>query len=152
MPAGLQKIVMAFKMVPDPMQRYKQLLYFAQKLPELPGDARVDDNKVPGCVSQVWVVAELREDGLMYYAADSDSQLTKGLAALLVEGLSGSRYERARPRRPTTRDCPPPSVGPDAHADALAASAGGCRAAAPRRALMRGGSIPRTSLPGDATF
>ena len=92
MPDGLQKIVMAFKMVPDPMQRYKQLLYFAQKLPELPGEARVDDNKVPGCVSQVWVVAELRDDGLMYYAADSDSQLTKGLAALLVEGLSGSRY------------------------------------------------------------
>ena len=47
------------------------------------------DNKVPGCVSQVWVVPRI-EDGLVYFTADSDSQLTKGLAALLVEGLSGS--------------------------------------------------------------
>ena len=38
---------------------------------------------------QVWVKPELRGDGLVYWAADSDSQLTKGLAALLVNGLSG---------------------------------------------------------------
>ena len=34
-----------------------------------------------------------RDDGCVYYSADSDSQLTKGLAALLVEGLSGSKPE-----------------------------------------------------------
>jgi hypothetical protein len=38
---------------------------------------------------QVWVVPELRDDGKIYWTADSDSQLTKGLAALLVLGLSG---------------------------------------------------------------
>jgi hypothetical protein len=38
---------------------------------------------------QVWVVPELRADGRVYWQADSDSQLTKGLAALLVNGLSG---------------------------------------------------------------
>jgi sulfur transfer protein SufE len=37
----------------------------------------------------VWVVPEFREDGKVYWKADSDSQLTKGLAALLVLGLSG---------------------------------------------------------------
>jgi sulfur transfer protein SufE len=37
----------------------------------------------------VWVKPELREDGKVYWRADSDSQLTKGLAALLVLGLSG---------------------------------------------------------------
>jgi BolA-like protein 1 len=41
-----------------------------------------------GCVSQVWVIPELR-NGKMYWTADSDAQLTKGLAALLVQGLSG---------------------------------------------------------------
>lgn len=40
-------------------------------------------------VSQVWVKPDLRPDGLVYWGADSDSQLTKGLAALLVLGLSG---------------------------------------------------------------
>lgn len=43
-----------------------------------------------GCVSQVWVRPSLGEDGKVYFEADSDSQLTKGLAALLVEGLSGA--------------------------------------------------------------
>lgn len=38
---------------------------------------------------QVWVKPEVKEDGKIYWQADSDSQLTKGLAALLVLGLSG---------------------------------------------------------------
>jgi hypothetical protein len=50
----------------------------------------LQENKVVGCVSQVWVVPSLKDDGKVYFEADSDSQLTKGLAALLVEGLSGA--------------------------------------------------------------
>ncbi|GLC71821.1 hypothetical protein PLESTF_001170800 [Pleodorina starrii] len=88
-PASLQKIVGAFQMVPDPMARYKQLLFFATKLAPMPAEDHVPENKVEGCVSQVWVVPELRADGKIYWRADSDSQLTKGLAALLVTGLSG---------------------------------------------------------------
>ena len=47
---------------------------------------------VQGCVSQVWVVPDVR-DGKIYWRADSDAQLTKGLAALLVKGLSGCAPE-----------------------------------------------------------
>eukprot|EP00879_Flechtneria_rotunda_P016964 GHRR01017760.1.p1 GENE.GHRR01017760.1~~GHRR01017760.1.p1 ORF type:complete len:199 (+),score=54.59 GHRR01017760.1:303-899(+) len=89
LPASLQKIVGAFQMVPDPMARYKQLLFYAAKLPPMAADLHTPDNKVEGCVSQVWVFPELRGDGKIYWVADSDSQLTKGLAALLVLGLSG---------------------------------------------------------------
>ena len=46
-----------------------------------------------GCVSQVWVCPRLADDGKIYWQADSDSQLTKGLAALLVLGLSGCTPE-----------------------------------------------------------
>ena len=42
-----------------------------------------------GCVSQVWVVPEVKDEKI-FWQADSDAQLTKGLAALLVQGLSGS--------------------------------------------------------------
>ena len=47
---------------------------------------------------QVWVKPEIREDGKVYWSADSDSQLTKGLAALLVLGLSGCSPEEMRSR------------------------------------------------------
>ena len=71
------------------MARYKQLLFFATKLQTLPESQHIPENKVKGCVSQVWVVPSLESDGKIYWKADSDSQLTKGLAALLVQGLSG---------------------------------------------------------------
>eukprot|EP00210_Caulerpa_lentillifera_P005789 g5535.t1 len=88
LPTSLKKIVTAFQMVPDPMARYKQLLYFASKLDPLVSEFHTEKNRVQGCVSQVWVTANLI-DGLVQFRADSDSQLTKGLAALLVQGLSG---------------------------------------------------------------
>eukprot|EP00191_Tetraselmis_sp_GSL018_P013057 CAMPEP_0177588356 /NCGR_PEP_ID=MMETSP0419_2-20121207/6181_1 /TAXON_ID=582737 /ORGANISM="Tetraselmis sp., Strain GSL018" /LENGTH=263 /DNA_ID=CAMNT_0019078547 /DNA_START=224 /DNA_END=1015 /DNA_ORIENTATION=- len=87
LPANLQKLVSQFQMVPDPKARYKQLLFFASKLPPMAADDHCPENKVEGCVSQVWVKPELR-DGKVFWTADSDSQLTKGLAALLVQGLS----------------------------------------------------------------
>ena len=69
--------------------RYKQLLFYATKLEPLPQEDHVESNKVQGCVSQVWVKPIMKDDGKIYWQADSDSQLTKGLAALLVKGLSG---------------------------------------------------------------
>ena len=80
-------------MVPDPMARYKQLLFFATKLNPLPKEDQIPENKVVGCVSQVWVVPHLQSDGTVTWLAESDSQLTKGLAALLVQGLSGCTPE-----------------------------------------------------------
>jgi sulfur transfer protein SufE/stress-induced morphogen len=93
LPVELESIVASFQAVPDPMQRYKQLLFYATKLQELPKEFKVEQNKVKGCVSQVWVGPSLQEDGTIIWRADSDSQLTKGLAALLVQGLSGSTPE-----------------------------------------------------------
>ena len=89
-PAALAELVGLFSACPDPTARYQQLLQMAQKLEALPAAEQVAENKVEGCVSQVWVVAELDRAGLLQYRADSDSQLTKGLAALLVRGLSGA--------------------------------------------------------------
>ena len=88
-PERLEKIVESFKAVPDPMQRYKQLLYYATTLKPLDGALKVESNKVKGCVSQVWVVPHVENNNIVQWMADSDSQLTKGLAALLVQGLSG---------------------------------------------------------------
>lgn len=88
LPPSLDKVVQRFKRTTDVKRKYELLLWFAKRLGEMPESAKVAENKVPGCVSQVFVTATLVEGGVQFQA-DSDAQLTKGLAAVLVEGLNG---------------------------------------------------------------
>jgi cysteine desulfuration protein SufE len=88
LPPSLDKVVQKFKRTTDAKKKYELLLWFAKRLEAMPDTAKVADNKVPGCVSQVFITAHLAETGVLFQA-DSDSQLTKGLAAFLVEGLNG---------------------------------------------------------------
>lgn len=64
-------------------------MFYGKNLKPLDDQFKTKQNKVEGCVSQVWVRAYLDSDKNVYFEADSDSVLTKGLAALLVNGLSG---------------------------------------------------------------
>lgn len=88
LPPALAKIVQRFQRAAEPKRRYEQLIWYAQKLPAFPESNKVPENKVPGCVSQVYVTAAL-DDGKVAFQGDSDSQLTKGLVGLLMEGLNG---------------------------------------------------------------
>jgi cysteine desulfuration protein SufE len=90
LPPALAKIVQRFQRATDPKRRYEQLLWYAQKLPDFPETAKTHANKVPGCVSQVYVTAKLVDNNQVVFQGDSDSQLTKGLLALLIEGLNGT--------------------------------------------------------------
>lgn len=94
LPESLERIVSSFEAVPDPMARYKQLLFYASSLSPMDGQLKVEENRVKGCTSQVWVHPTRNDDGTITWQADSDSQLTKGLAALLVKGLSGCTAEQ----------------------------------------------------------
>ena len=87
-PASIDKLVKRFQKVADPKRRYEQLLWFAKKLEQFPEDAKIEDNKVKGCVSQVYVIADLNE-GKLHYKGDSDAQITKGLVAFLINGING---------------------------------------------------------------
>ncbi len=87
LPTKLAKIVDRFKRRSNPKQKYEQLLWYAKKLPPLPEVDKVESNKVSGCVSQVYITAEL-VDGKLIYHGDSDAQLVKGLVAFLIEGLN----------------------------------------------------------------
>ncbi|EKX50870.1 hypothetical protein GUITHDRAFT_66468 [Guillardia theta CCMP2712] len=89
----LQKIVQQFSLVPDPKLRYQQLLFFAAKLGAMEEVHKVEENKVKGCQSTVYVHATKDEEGKIWYTGDSDSQLTKGLCAMLVRGLSGNTVQ-----------------------------------------------------------
>ncbi|XP_047945945.1 sufE-like protein 1, chloroplastic/mitochondrial [Salvia hispanica] len=93
LPPKLQEIVKLFQAVQEPKAKYEQLLFYGRNLNPLNSNYKTSDNKVQGCVSQVWVRAYMDEDKNVIFEADSDSMLTKGLAALLVQGLSGRPVE-----------------------------------------------------------
>ncbi|XP_042062336.1 sufE-like protein 1, chloroplastic/mitochondrial [Salvia splendens] len=93
LPPKLQEIVKLFQAVQEPKAKYEQLLFYGRILNPLNSNYKTSDNKVQGCVSQVWVRAYMDEDKNVIFEADSDSMLTKGLAALLVQGLSGRPVE-----------------------------------------------------------
>jgi cysteine desulfuration protein SufE len=85
---ALDRIVERLGASGDPKRRYEYVLWLAKKLEPLPDDLRQDSHKVRGCVSQVYVVGSLA-DGHLHWQGDSDAQITKGLLALLIEGMEG---------------------------------------------------------------
>ncbi|MGV0025295.1 SufE family protein [Phormidesmis priestleyi] len=88
LPPSLERIVQRFQQISEPKRRYEYLLWFAKRLKAFPEAAKVPENKVLGCASQVYITAEL-QDGKVMFQGDSDAQITKGLVGLLTEGLAG---------------------------------------------------------------
>src|SRR4030095_13858334 len=82
------EIVDEFSFFEDWQDKYEYLIELGKKLKDFPEDKRTDDNKVKGCQSSVWLVAN-SENGSVTYKADSDSTIVKGLIALLIRVLSG---------------------------------------------------------------
>ena len=85
---ALDRIVERLGASGDPKRRYEYVLWLAKKLEPLPDELRQEAYTVRGCVSQVYVVGQLA-DGHLHWQGDSDAQITKGLLALLIEGLEG---------------------------------------------------------------
>jgi cysteine desulfuration protein SufE len=91
---ALDRIVERLASTADPKRRYEYVLWLAKKLDPLPEEFRNDAYKVKGCVSQVYVVGQL-VDGHLHWQGDSDAAITKGLLALLIEGMEGLSPEQA---------------------------------------------------------
>ena len=78
-----------FAIIEDAQERLSAVIDRAKRLPPLPGADRTEQNRVQGCVSQVWVLGELR-DGRCFFRCDADGPLVKGLVAFLCEFFSGA--------------------------------------------------------------
>jgi cysteine desulfuration protein SufE len=68
------------------------IMELGQKLPALKEEDRTEDNIVKGCQSKVWMTAHL-ENGKIYFEADSNTAITKGLVSLLIRIFNGQTPE-----------------------------------------------------------
>ena len=85
-----QEVVEEFGFFEDWMDRYQYLIDLGRHLPELPASERVDENKIRGCQSQVWFVAEPDGERLVFRAI-SDAAIVSGLIAVLLRIYSGRK-------------------------------------------------------------
>lgn len=85
----LRRLVDEFQALSEPVDRVKRLLHYASLLPPMAESARVDSNRVMGCTAQVWLEVRIDEDGKMRFAADSDSEISRGFCSCLVSMLDG---------------------------------------------------------------
>lgn len=72
--------------------KYEYIIDLGKKLPPLPDEFKKDENKVKGCQSTVWLVADYR-DGKVFFQAESDAVIVKGLISMLIRVLSGHSPE-----------------------------------------------------------
>lgn len=84
---ALDRMVERLKSTTDPRRRYEYVLWLAKKLSPMSPELECDAIKVRGCVSQVYILGELA-DGKLHWQGSSDALITKGLLALLIQGLS----------------------------------------------------------------
>jgi len=81
-------IVDDFSSLDDWMDRYAMLIEMGKECPMIDTQYRNDEHLINGCQSRVWLHAELK-DGKIYFTADSDAVITKGIIYLLIKVFSG---------------------------------------------------------------
>jgi cysteine desulfuration protein SufE len=84
---SLDDIVDIFELLDDWEQRYQYLVELGEKLSPMPDKYKTEDNKVKGCMSQVWVYAyeDPAEPDKLHYFGDCDTSIIKGVLALLIQ-------------------------------------------------------------------
>ncbi len=84
------EIVDEFSFFDNWEEKYEYIIDFGKNLKPMDAQYKTDENKVAGCVSQVWLHSDLK-NGAVTFEADSDAIITKGLVGLLVKVLSGQK-------------------------------------------------------------
>lgn len=93
-----EKLISNFEFLDEWEDRYALLIDLAKKLPEIPDEYKTEENKVRGCMSQVWMVTQVDDSDppVIEFIADSDSHIVKGLISVLLIVYSGKTAEEIR--------------------------------------------------------
>ena len=83
-----EQVVSEFSLFDDWMDKYNYLIEMGRSIPIIDESYKTDQYVITGCQSKVWLHAETR-DGKIFFSADSDAIITKGIVNLLIRVLSG---------------------------------------------------------------
>ena len=81
-------VVEEFSMLEEWLDKYEYLIELGKNLESFPEEKKTDDRLIKGCQSRVWLDWEVR-DGRVFFSADSDAIITKGIISLLIGVYSG---------------------------------------------------------------
>ena len=95
----IHPLVDRFKSLENWEERYRYLIHLGRELDPLKEGFKVEENRVKGCTSQVWLIPEWRE-GRVVFQVDSDADIVKGLAALVIKIYSNATPEQILATRP----------------------------------------------------
>ena len=84
----LKTIKDEFSIFSDPRDKYVYLVDLAKTAKGISKDERIQENQIPGCTSQAWVIKEVRDDNY-YFRTDSDAMIVKGLLSLIERSFNG---------------------------------------------------------------
>ena len=82
------EIIETFSEVDDWMDRYQLLIDLGTEQQPLPESEKTENNLIDGCQSRLWLVCEKKE-GKLFFRAESDALIVKGIVALLIKALNG---------------------------------------------------------------
>lgn len=86
------QIVEEFSIFTDWLDKYEYIIELGKNVPVIEEGAKTDENLIKGCQSRVWLSCSVKE-GRLYFAADSDAIITKGIISLLIRVYSGQTPE-----------------------------------------------------------
>jgi len=96
--AEFEEIVENFELFDDWEDRYRYVIELGRAMEPLPDDLKSPETKVDGCVSQVWLVPEIRPNGggedALHFRGDSDAMIVRGLIAILGALYCGQPLSR----------------------------------------------------------
>ena len=87
-----QSIVDDFAMYDEWLDKYEYLIELGKNLGDFPEEKKTEDRLIKGCQSRVWLDCEVK-DGRLFFTADSDAIITKGIISLLIGVYSGRTPE-----------------------------------------------------------
>ncbi|MDO6443069.1 SufE family protein [Marinobacter sp. 2_MG-2023] len=86
----LEDVLDGFEFLDDWEDRYAFIIDLGKQLPAFPDEARIEENYVHGCQSQVWLISHYDEaSDKLYLLIDSDAMIVRGLAAMILVALNG---------------------------------------------------------------